>query len=101
MIKKLLSIVFLGLLLSGNAYAEIKVIDIFKYEVEVDWQKKPYKKYEIHTLCIDGYKFITTQDIDFESRGAGNTRSVSISTSVNTIQFMIVENGKMIPAKCK
>tara|TARA_B110000483_G_scaffold68759_1_gene85892 strand:+ start:224 stop:529 length:306 start_codon:yes stop_codon:yes gene_type:complete len=100
MIKKLLSIVFLGLLLSGNAYAEIKVIDIFKYEVEVDWQKKPYKKYEIHTLCIDGYKFITTNDTKYERAGAGNTKSVAYSTSVNTIQFMIAANGKMIPAKC-
>jgi len=94
--KKLLSVILvLGLLLSGNAYAETKIVDTFKYKVEDE------VRYSVYTLCIDGYKFITTQDIDFESRGAGNTRSVSISTSVNTIQFMIVENGKMIPAKCK
>ena len=48
------------------------------------------------TICIDGYKFVTTQDIEYV--GIGNSNS--ISTSVGTIQFMIVENGKMIPAKC-
>jgi hypothetical protein len=85
----------LSFVLSGNTFAETKIVDTFKYKVEDD-----EVRYTIYTLCIDGYKFITTQDIDFESRGAGNTRSVSTSTSVNTIQFMIAENGKMIPAKC-
>ena len=49
--------------------------------------------FSIYTLCIDGYKFITTQD--YMSSGSN-----ALSTSVNTIQFMIAENGKMIPAKC-
>ena len=94
--KKLFSMILvICSLLGGNTYADTKIIDTFKkrYENEV--------LFSVYTLCIDGYKFITTQDIDFESRGAGNTRSVSTSTSVNTIQFMIAENGKMIPAKCK
>tara|TARA_B110000483_G_scaffold43975_1_gene54919 strand:+ start:61 stop:336 length:276 start_codon:yes stop_codon:yes gene_type:complete len=89
--KKLFStILILGFLLSGNAYAETKVIDKFSYKV------KKETRFTVYTLCIDGYKFITTQDIEYV--GIGNSNS--ISTSVGTIQFMIAENGKMIPAKC-
>ena len=88
--KLFLSILVICSLLSGNAYAETKIVDTFKYRVENE------VRYSVYTLCIDGYKFITTQDIAYA--GAYNTRS--ISTSVNTIQFMIAENGKMIPAKC-
>jgi len=94
-VKRIFLVLFFGFLFSGSTFAETKIVDTFKYKVEDD-----EVRYTIYTLCIDGYKFITTQDIDFESRGAGNTRSVSTSTSVNTIQFMIAENGKMIPAKC-
>ena len=89
-LKKILGIIALSLLWCNLSIAQIIVVE-----------KKTFSDVTYETVCIDGYKFITTQDIDFESRGAGNTRSVSISTSVNTIQFMIVENGKMIPAKCK
>lgn len=92
--KNISLVLLFGFLFSGNTFAETKIVDTFKYKVEDE------VRYSVYTLCIDGYKFITTQDIDFESGGAGNTRSVSTSTSVNTIQFMIAENGKMIPAKC-
>ena len=93
--KKFLGIIVLSLLLCGNAYADTKIIDIFKF--------KPNNEvlYTVYTLCMDGYKFIITQDIDIESRGSNNNPSVSSSTSVNTIQFMIIENGKMVPAKCQ
>jgi hypothetical protein len=94
--KKLFStILILGLLLSGNANADTKIIDIFKF--------KPNNEvlYTVYTLYIDGCKFIITQDIDIESRGSSNNPSVSSSTSVNNIQFMIIENGKMVPAKCQ
>ena len=90
--KKLFSMILvICSLLGGNTYADTKIIDTFKkrYENEV--------LFSVYTLCIDGYKFITTQDIS--SAGGYNTRSTS--TSVNTIQFMIAENGKMIPAKCR
>ena len=94
-LKKLSSIIFVFLLLSGNDYANTKIIDIFKF--------KPNNEvlYTVYTLCIDGYKFIITQDIDIESRGSSNNPSVSSSTSVNAIQFMIIEDGKMVPAKCQ
>jgi hypothetical protein len=94
--KKLLGIVVLGLLLSGNAYAETKIIDTFRNKY------KGSTVLTIHTLCIDGYKFITTQDIEYASGRfqRDGSESVSVSTSVNTIQFMIAENGVMVPAKC-
>ena len=85
---------FLVLLLSGNVYADTKLVDTFKFKHKGD------VFYSIYTLCIDGYKFITTQDIDFASGDYRNDQGVSTSTSVNTIQFMIVENGVMLPAKC-
>ena len=90
--KKLLGIVVLGLLLSGNTFAETKVID--RYHEKSKNGKS--NMFSIYTLCIDGYKFITTQDYAYAGHGGSN----AISTSVSSIQFMIPENGKMIPAKC-
>lgn len=88
--KKFFLVLLFGFLFSANTFAETKIIDTFNYKVD------NAVRYAVYTLCIDGYKFLTTQDIEY----AGNGRSNSISTSVNTIQFMIAENGKMIPAKC-
>ena len=90
--KKLLGIVVLGLLLSGNTFAETKVID--RYHEKSKNGKS--NMFSIYTLCIDGYKFITTQDYAYAGHGGSN----AISTSVSSIQFMIAENGKMVPAKC-
>ena len=89
--KKLLGIVVLGLLLSGNTYAESKLIE-----------QKDHKEFHIATFCIDGYKFVTIHKNDYASGrySQNGSQSVSISTSVNTTQFMITENGKMVPAKC-
>ena len=77
--KKLLAIIVLGLLFSGNVYAESKLIET-----------KDHKALMISTFCIDGYKFVTT---------TGMMGSYS-TPSVNTIQFMTNENGIMVPAKC-
>ena len=90
--KKLLLTLVLGLLLSGNTFAETKVID--RYHEKSKNGKS--NMFSIYTLCIDGYKFITTQDYAYAGHGGSN----AISTSVSTTQFMIAENGKMIPAKC-
>ena len=87
--KKFLGIVVLCLLLSGNAFAESKLLE-----------KKNHKALTIATFCIDGYKFVTTHKHDYAEGGYQENRSVSVATSVNTIQFMIAENGKMVPAKC-
>ena len=89
--KKIFLVLLFSFLFSGNTFAETKVIDVFKYK---GTEKSVILS--VYTLCIDGYKFITSQDI--ASAGYGST--LSIATSVGTIQFMIAENGKMIPAKC-
>ena len=87
--KKLLGIVVLGLLLSGNSFAESKLLET-----------KNHKAFYISTFCIDGYKFVVTnQTVDMTGRYYDD-QSVSISTSVNTVQFMEVQNGVMVPAKC-
>ena len=87
--KKLLGIIVLGLLLSGNAYAFTKKL-----------KSKDHGALTISTVCIDGYKFVTTHKNDYAEGGQQENKSVSISTSVNTIQFMIVENVVIVPAKC-
>ncbi len=53
--KKLLGIVVLGLLLSGNANAEMRLIE------EKTLKGKQYK-YTIATVCIDGYKFVISRN---------------------------------------
>ena len=66
--KKAIAIIVFGLLLSGNAYAEIKIIE----------EKDISSDTTVRTLCIDGYKFIITSSNTGESivqayyRGGGN-----------------------------
>ena len=88
--KKLLGIIVLGLLLSGNAYSFTKKL-----------KSKDHGALTISTVCIDGYKFVVTNDYA-NSRGVAkyNDDPVSVSVSVNTTQFMEVKNGIMVPAKC-
>ena len=87
--KKILGVIVLGLLLSGNAYAESKLLET-----------ENHKAFKISTVCIDGYKFVVTNHYAYAEAGNASNRSVSNSTSVNTIQFMITENGIMVPAQC-
>ena len=90
--KKIILLITISLLFSGNTFAETKRIDLY----EEKSKRGNSNMFSIYTLCIDGYKFITTQDY----ASTGSSGSNALATSVNTIQFMIVENGKMIPAKC-
>ena len=55
--KKLLSIIVLGIMLSGNVYAAIDLIE----------QKEIYDDTTVSTLCIDGYKFVITSSNNGES----------------------------------
>ena len=90
--KKILIVLMFGFLFSGNTLAETKRIDLYQEKSK----NGKHNMFSIYTLCIDGYKFITTQDY----ASTGSSGSNALSTSVNTIQFMIAENGQMIPAKC-
>jgi hypothetical protein len=59
---------------------------------------------------VDGHKFVVTRDIEtmkdfqrggtFTEQGNWGTTSVSISTTVSTVQFYENQNGKSVPAKC-
>ena len=90
--KKIFLVLLLGFLFSANTFAETKLID--KFHLKTKSGKDNI--FSVYTLCIDGYKFITTQDYVY----TGSSSSNAISTSVSSIQFMIVENGVMVPAKC-
>ena len=91
--KKIFLVLIFSFVFSGNTFAETKLIDKFHQKTE----SGKSNLFSIYTFCIDGYKFITTQDY-VSSAKMGNANAVA--TSVNSIQFMIEENGKMIPAKC-
>ena len=89
--KKILGIIALSLLLSGNAYAESKLLETYRFKYNP----------KISTVCIEGYKFVVTWDYDVKGHAEKPfLDNESVATSVNTIQFMIAENGVMVPAKC-
>ena len=79
--KKLLSIIVLGLLLCNISFGEIKFL-------EENQQPIGKTLMSIKIVCIDNYKFIIT------SRVAKGTRAVS------TVQMFEESNGKSLPAKC-
>ena len=77
--KKLLLIIFF-LFISKTLFAEIQRLD-----------SRSFKDMEIHTMCIDGYKFVIVQEEPFKG-----TQAVSI------VQFYEKsKNGEnAVPAKC-
>ena len=84
--KKLLSIIVLGLLLSGNAYAEIKLIERDNIAVI------PLTMW-VSRICVDGYEYLTLADIKQEDNSNAITGSI--------IQSFEVIDGKSLPKKCK
>ena len=54
--KKLLGIIVLGFLLSGNTYAEIKLIERDNIAVI------PLEMW-VSRICVDGYEYLTLADI--------------------------------------
>ena len=84
--KKAIVILIAGLLLSGNAYAEIKLIE------SATIKNNPLKaliggNFSINTICVDGYKFVV-------SKGGGKASSRAM------VQFFEERDGKSLPAKC-
>ena len=87
MMKKLLSIIVLGLLLGGNAYAEIKLL-------ETDLISQGTNNTMIvSTICIDGYKFISVYDQVYNKLDRAG-----VSTSIT--QSFVRVDGKSVPALC-
>ena len=77
--KKLLGIVVLGLLLSGNAYANI-------FEIESKFINSQMS-YLVNKLCIDNKVFIYTK-----------TYQGDHSTAL--VQMLEERDGKLLPSKC-
>ena len=87
--KKLLGIVVLGLLWCNVAIADIKMSEYKAFKDSL---------YEadglvIQVFCVDGYKFVSTERSTTHHSGKSN--------AISTVQFMKMEDGKMVPAKCK
>ena len=80
--KKLLGIVVLSLLLSVNAYAEIRIIE----QIEAGKLKTSALKgaFPVTRICSNGYEFLIT--------GKGTNTSVT--------QVFEERDGKSLPAKC-
>jgi len=90
--KKILGIIALSLLLSGNAYAESKLL-----------VTKDHGAFTISTFCVDGYKFITTHKVmsDYvrsDRNSVGN--AVAFATAISIEQFFENVDGKSLPQKC-
>ena len=93
--KKLLGIIVLGLLLSGNANSEINELkskSLNRYDHGVE---KAIGDSGITTVCIEGYFFVTYSDYTAATGGdGGNTIAVSI------VQLFEERDGKSLPKKC-
>ena len=85
LMKKLFStILVLCFLLSGNAYAEIKMIkDETIYADNV---------FDVTTLCIDSQKFVVMQFYRNLDKG--------LTSSITTTQIFEERNGKSLPVGC-
>ena len=78
--KKLLRIVVLGLLLSGNAYANI-------YEIESKFIDSQRMHYKVNKLCVDNKVFVLTQSYHGDHSNA-------------LVQMLEERDGKLLPSKC-
>jgi len=78
--KKLLVIVILGLLLSGNAYADMRQIE----QDRMIFPNSNYTAARVITACIDGYKFVI----------------VRANKSISTTQAFEEKDGRSVPSKC-
>ena len=77
--KKLLGIIVVSLLLSGNANADVRIMNKgFTHETN------RYDKRSIQAVCVDGFKFVVV----IGPEAAGIT------------QYFIEKDGKSVPAKC-
>ena len=74
------------LLLSGNVYAEIKLIERDNIAVI------PLEMW-VSRICVDGYEYLTLADIKQEDNLTAITGSIT--------QSFEVINGKSLPKKCK
>ena len=84
--KKILGIVVLGLLLSSNAFAEIKLLERDNIGV------RPYDMW-VARICVEGYEYVTLADSFQEDNSNAITGSI--------IQSFVVIDGKSLPKKCK
>ncbi len=87
--KKLLSIIVLGLLLSGNAYSKIKVLD-------QEFIKSKDAGTYISIICINQYEYVLLSERHFDTI---DPDASVLSNSI--VQSFEIVNGKSLPKKCK
>ena len=93
--KKILWIIVLGLLLSGNVFAEIKELDWARFDSHTHGIAGGSGKSTITTACIDGYVFVAYSDFTNAHGDDGGN-----STAVSIVQFFEERDGKSLPKKC-
>ena len=104
--KKLFGMIAILLLFSSVVFGETTKLS----ETQIKHNNGNDVVFAVRTICVDGYKFVVTRDIEtmkdfqrggtFTEQGNWGTTSVSISTTVSTVQFYENQNGKAVPAKC-
>tara|TARA_B110000046_G_C12763372_1_gene301867 strand:+ start:276 stop:560 length:285 start_codon:yes stop_codon:yes gene_type:complete len=93
--KKILGIMFLGLLLSGNAFAELKELKWKRFDRHDHGIAGGSGESAINTACIDGYIFVAYSDYTNAHGDDGGN-----STAVSIVQFFEERDGKSLPKKC-
>jgi len=88
--RRIILIIFVSLMFANIGFAEIRMI-----EKKIIFQKSTNRgewDMVISTVCVDGYKFVTTYD-GFLGRAYGG-----VTTSIT--QFFERAGGVSLPAKC-
>ena len=89
--QKLIITFFVLLLFPLTGSADTKLLD----EVQLKG-KDGATKFAVRTVCIDGYKFVITRDLQYL---VGNHKE-DVTAALSTVQFYENDNGKAVPAKC-
>ena len=86
--KKIIGIVIASLVFCNVGFADIKMLSGKHFEERL-FQDDGLV---VEVFCVDGYKFVATE--------RSTTSMYSKSNAISTVQFMKMEDGKMVPAKC-
>ena len=87
--KKLILILFIILIIPSFGYAGTKVLSKFTV---------PSAKYVVRVLCVDGYKFVNTNNVVVRKSRVDTADSISTTNSI--VQIFEEIDGKSLPAKC-
>ena len=89
--KKIIAILFVMLIIPSVGYGGTKVLSKFIV---------PEGKYAIRVLCVDGYKFVSSNNVVTNVGWAGSQKGHAIGVGNSITQMFEERDGKSLPAKC-